>query len=156
MAASALQERETTAYIHGAFESYGIASERLEMRGWIPHNALLAAYGEIDIALSPFPYNAGVTLLEGLWMGAPCVALSGETFASRHGACHLAAAGLADWATASQESYVARAVAAATDREALCRLRTTLRATLQASALCDAPGFASALGAALEHAARKA
>ncbi len=89
-------------------------------------------------------------------MGVPCVALSGETFASRHGACHLAAAGLADWATASQESYVARAVAAATDREALCRLRTTLRATLQAGALCDAPRFASALGAALEHAARKA
>jgi tetratricopeptide (TPR) repeat protein len=156
LVASAFNEGETSDYVRGAFQSHGIASERLEMRGSMPHHALLAAYGEIDIALSPFPYNAGVTLLEGLWMGVPCVALSGETFASRHGASHLAAAGLADWATASQESYVARAVAAATDRKALCHLRTTLRATLQASALCDAPRFANALGAALEHAARKA
>lgn len=150
LAAPALDETETAEPLRAAFRSHGITDERLELRGWMTHSALLAAYAEIDIALSPFPYNAGVTLLEGLWMGVPVIALSGESFASRHGASHLAALDLSDWAVNSQDAYIARAVAAAADGATLIRLRETLRPTLRASALCDAERFAQTLARALE------
>ena len=152
LAAPALGEAETADRLRASFRSHGVSGDRLELRGWMPHHALLAAYGEFDIALSPFPYNAGVTLLEGLWMGVPAVALSGESFASRHGASHLAVVGLADWAVDSVDDYIDRAVAAAADAGTLVMLRGQLRARLQSSALCDAPRFASALSTALEQA----
>ena len=154
LAAPALGESETADRLCAAFQSHGIANDRIELRGWMPHHALLAAYNEVDIALSPFPYNAGVTLLEGLWMGVPAVALSGESFAARHGASHLATVGLADWAVDLEQAYVARAVVAAADRATLARLRSELRETLRASAVGDAPRFARALAAALERAAK--
>jgi predicted O-linked N-acetylglucosamine transferase (SPINDLY family) len=31
-----------------------------------------------DIALQPFPYCGGVTLLEGLFMGVPSIAMTGR------------------------------------------------------------------------------
>jgi predicted O-linked N-acetylglucosamine transferase (SPINDLY family)/tetratricopeptide (TPR) repeat protein len=155
LAAPALGEPETADRLRATFESHGVTRDRLQTRGLMPQHELLSAYGEIDIALSPFPYNAGVTLLEGLWMGAPAVALSGESFASRHGASHLAVVGLADWAVDSEEAYVERAVAAAADTAALARLRNELRATLRASAVCDAPAFARALETALERVANE-
>lgn len=146
LAAPALGESETAERLRGVFRSRGIVDGRIELRGWMPQGALLAAYNQIDIALSPFPYNAGVTLLEGLWMGVPAVALSGESFASRHGASHLAAAGLSDWAVDTVEAYVARAVAAASDLPGLFDLRGRLRT----SVIRDARTFADAFGLALQ------
>ena len=153
LTAPALGEAAVEERLRAAFESHGITHDRLETRGLMPQHALLSAYNEIDIALSPFPYNAGVTLLEGLWMGVPAIALSGESFASRHGASHLGAVGLADWAVSSEEAYIDRAISAAGDVDTLSNLRATLRATLRVSALCDAPRFARNLEAALERAA---
>jgi predicted O-linked N-acetylglucosamine transferase (SPINDLY family) len=63
-------------------------------------------------------------------------------------------AGLADWVVADLDAYVARAVAAASDLDALARLRAGLRAQVRASPLCDAPRFGRHLGAALRHAWR--
>ena len=150
LAAPALGESETAERLQGVFRSRGIADSRVELRGWMPQSALLAAYNEIDIALSPFPYNAGVTLLEGLWMGVPAVALSGESFASRHGASHLSEVGLPDWAVSTVDDYIERAVMAAADRSGIAALRENLRDRLRTSAICDATGFAEAFGAALQ------
>jgi protein O-GlcNAc transferase len=150
LAAPALGEKETAERLRDVLRSHGIADGRIELRGWMPQGALLAAYNEIDIALSPFPYNAGVTLLEGLWMGVPAVALSGESFASRHGISHLSEVGLPDWAVTTVDDYIERAVAAAADRSGLAALRENLRDRLRSSAICDATGFAEALSAALQ------
>jgi hypothetical protein len=152
LAAPALGEAEVAEKLRASFASQGIHKDRLELRGPMPHRALLATYREIDVALSPFPYNAGVTLLEGLWMGVPAVALSGESFASRHGASHLAAVGLADWAVSSTEAYIERAVMAAADPALLAQLRRSVRPMMQASSLCDAAAFGHDLGQAIERA----
>ncbi len=150
LAAPALSESETVDRLRDVFRSRGISSDRIELRGWMPHRALLAAYNAVDVALSPFPYNAGVTLLEGLWMGVPAIALAGETFASRHGVSHLSAVGLADWSVTTVRAYIERAIAAADDRSALIALRSTLRERVRLSGVCDAERFVQWFGAGVK------
>jgi tetratricopeptide (TPR) repeat protein len=125
----------------------GIAPERLLLRPGGDAAAFLSRYGEIDIALDPFPYSGGLTTLEALWMGVPVLTWPGERFASRHSASHLFQAGLEDWIAASPADYVERARRAAADLPALARARATMRQRLSASPLLDARGFAIRLDA---------
>ena len=145
-------EAATHARFLAAFASHGIDAGRVELRGGSSHRALLAQYGDIDVVLDPFPYSGGLTTCEALWMGVPTLTMPGETFASRHSASHMSNAGLADWVVADTDAYVARAVEAVRDADALARLRAGLRAQVRASPLCDAPRFGRNLGGALRHA----
>jgi protein O-GlcNAc transferase len=132
------------------FAAQGVAAARIELRGWNPHeDEHLRGYGEIDVALDPFPYNGATTSCEALWMGVPVVALVGDRHAGRVGLSLLTHAGLADYAAPDAGAYVARAVALAADLPALSRLRGGLRARVAASPLCDAPGFARAFEAGI-------
>ena len=110
---------------------------------------MLTAYRRVDVALQPFPYCGGLTLLEGLFMGVPAIALTGETFAARHGASHLAHVGLADCVADTPEHYVVLAAGLAADRARLAELRRTLRERLRNGPICDARAFASHFGDAL-------
>ena len=150
----AFRDPETARRVRAAFSAHRIAPERIELRGPSPHRAFLGEYGDIDIALDPFPYAGGLTTCEALWMGVPTVTLPGETFASRHSLSHLSNAGLSDWAAPDVAAYIALAVAKASDLPALSALRAGLRARVKASPLCDAPRFGASLGAALRHAWR--
>ena len=80
-----------------------------------------AAYGTIDIALDPFPHNAGTTTIEALWQGVPVVSLAGRPTVGRFGAMILHAIGLDDWVVGDVDRYVARAVDAASDLGSLAR-----------------------------------
>jgi len=148
-----LQTRElgdsaTCARYHALFKEEGVAASRIELQGHAPHRQLLAAYGEIDIALDPFPYSGGLTTCEALWMGVPVITLTGYCFASRHSTSHLANAGLPELITTTPEEYVAVAVALAKDTERLTTLRQDLRERVAASPLCDAAGYTRELEAA--------
>ena len=140
----ALQEGAFRDRIARAFAEYGIGQERLELGFTTPQTATWAAYGEIDIALDPFPHNAGTTTIEALWLGVPVVSLAGRPSVGRFGASILGSVGLANWVAADVDAYVERAVTAARDLTALALLRTELRARVAASPLCDAPGLARA------------
>ena len=102
----------------------------------------LAAHGEVDMILDTFPYPGGTTTCEALWMGVPTLTLAGDSLLSRQGASLLSAAGLGAWVANSQEEYVAKAVAFASDLPKLAALRAGLRAQVLASPLFDAPRFA--------------
>ena len=108
------------------FAAHGIDPARLDLVYSAPQSRAWAAYGGIDIALDPFPHNAGTTTIEALWQGVPVVSLAGRPTVGRFGASILHAVGLDDWVTDDADAYVARAVAAASD---LRLARATARRT---------------------------
>lgn len=132
------------------FAARGIDASRLTLEGRSPRSEYFAAYNRIDIALSPFPYPGGTTSVEGLWMGVPVLCRRGDRFLSNICTSMLHSAGLADWIAQDNDDYVAKAVAFAADAPRLAALRSSLRATVLASPLCDAARYARNLEAAFE------
>ncbi|HEX5325964.1 MAG TPA: hypothetical protein VFW75_04785, partial [Acetobacteraceae bacterium] len=128
----------------------GVPLERVTFIGTSSHAELLAVHGQIDIALDTHPYSGGVMTLEALWMGVPVLTRPGETFAGRHSATHLHAAGLDEWICANEADYVAAALAWSDDPGRLAALRATLRERVRLSPLCDGARFAGHLGRELD------
>lgn len=110
-----------------SFARHGVSAERLRFMGASSRYDHLAAYGEVDIALDPFPLNGGVTTVEALWMGVPAVAMLGAASPSRASAAIMTCIGLSDWVAESPDDYVAVAAAKAADREGLAALRGGMR-----------------------------
>jgi protein O-GlcNAc transferase len=119
-----------------------IQTYQLDVHGSAQRAAYLAAHAEVDMILDTFPYPGGTTTCEALWMGVPTLTLAGDSLLARQGASLLSAAGLAQWVANSQEEYVAKAVAFASDLPELAALRAGLREQVLASPLFDAPRFA--------------
>jgi predicted O-linked N-acetylglucosamine transferase (SPINDLY family) len=113
------------------------------LEGPSPPQQFLATYQRIDVALDPIPYSGGLTTMEALWMGVPVVTLPGSRFTSRHSATHLSAIGLDDWIVADQDAYIARALDAVADLNALSALRLGLRERVARSPLCDGRAMAA-------------
>lgn len=138
-----IQER-----IRHGFARHGIAGERIVLDGASPHEAMLAQYGEVDIALDPFPFCGGLTSCEALWMGVPVVTLPGTGVVSRQTDAILHSIGRSEWSASSPERYVAIARKLAGKPRMLGEIRTALRASMLNSPLCDATGLARSLEAA--------
>lgn len=132
----------------------GVEATRVELRAHSPHAAMLAEYGDIDIALDTFPYNGGLTTCEALWMGVPVLAILGGSMISRQSASLLHAAGLAQWVARDRGDFVRRAVDVAADADGLATLRAGMRERLRGSPLLDGPRFARRFEAALREMAQ--
>ena len=123
------------------FARYGVERGRLDLVFTSPQPTTWAAYGDVDVALDPFPHNAGTTTIEALWMGVPVLTMADRPSVGRMGAMILEPLGLSDWIAADRASYVAKAVSAAADLPALAILRAGMRERFLASPLGDAPGL---------------
>ena len=125
------------------FLERGISADRLSCFPQFPKKFdHLQTYGEVDMALDPFPYNGTTTTMECLWMGVPVVTLKGSIHAARVGYSILGAVGLDELVAETAEDYVQVAVKLASDPARLQAYRATLRPRLRASPLMDARGFA--------------
>jgi protein O-GlcNAc transferase len=127
------------------FTACGIDPLRIEFAPPSRHADYLASYGEVDIALDPFPFGGGITTCDGLWMGVPAITCPGETFASRHVLSYLSSIGLTEMIARTGEEYVELAVFLAGDLPRLSQLRAGLRERMAASPLCDGKRFAANL-----------
>jgi predicted O-linked N-acetylglucosamine transferase (SPINDLY family) len=127
------------------FAGYGVPPERIEFRGYSVHQEMLAEYGDIDIALDPFPFSGGMTSCEALWMGVPIVTLRGDRPAGRQTAALLHAIGCQDLVAGDGDEYHRIASGLACDIRRLAELRITLRNRMVESQLCDGEAFTQRL-----------
>ena len=98
----------------------GIPDQRLIFGRRVAPPDYLARYQAADLFLDTFPFNAGTTANDALWMGLPVLTLSGQSFSSRMAGALLTAAGLPELITTSLEQYEQKAVQLGTE-PALCR-----------------------------------
>ena len=117
----------------------GIPAVRVEMRGF--SRGYLAEYGDVDIALDPFPYTGGITTCEALSMGVPVVTLAGESHGARFGVSLLTNAHLPELVAQTPADYVRIAAGLASDPATLRALRMNLRTMLRHAPLTDAAGY---------------
>ena len=143
--AKPFQEKSMRKAFRAHFAERGVKAGRLDLVYTTPQPTTWAAYGDIDIALDPFPHNAGTTTFEALWLGVPVVSLADRAPVGRFGKSILGAAGLGDWATDDVKAYVDKAVKAARDIPTLARLRAGLRDRIEQSPLRDPTGLARVL-----------
>ncbi|MGH8567078.1 MAG: tetratricopeptide repeat protein [Gammaproteobacteria bacterium] len=127
----------------------GIDPGRLELRGASQHRQTLVEYGDVDIALDPFPYSGGMTSLEALWQGVPVVTMPKTRPVSRQTQAFLTVLGRAEWVAKEPDDYIRIAADLASNPDRLAALRRDQRARMAASPLCDVPRFARNFEAAL-------
>jgi protein O-GlcNAc transferase len=132
-------------HLLAAFQSHGIAPDRISCSGRAPHYDFLAAYADVDVALDPFPYNGGTTTMEALWQGVPVLCFDGDRWAARQGVSLLRNAGLPQFAAPNLPAYIDAAVALAEDPMPLATLRPNLRHHLQQASVCNSAAFARAM-----------
>jgi predicted O-linked N-acetylglucosamine transferase (SPINDLY family) len=125
------------------FAKYGVARSRIEFRKDSNSFLMMMEYGEIDIALDPFPFTGGMTSLFSLWMGVPIISLAGEMPISRQSKSFLDLVMLNNLVTYTYDEYVSKAVVLANDPQRLTEIRESLRHTMLESPLCDAKKYAS-------------
>jgi protein O-GlcNAc transferase len=133
------------------FAAESITPDRLELLGNTTHFEQLQQYNCIDLALDTFPYSGGLTTCEAVWMGVPVVTCPGETFASRHSLSHLSNIGMTETIVGNYADYVETAVHLASDLPRLADLRSSLRARMSGSPLCDADRFTANLAGSLRN-----
>ncbi len=125
-----------------------VDSTRLVFGGRIPTEEYLARYRVCDLFLDTFPYNAGTTASDALWMGLPVLTLLGQSFASRVAASLLNAIGLPELITSTQEEYEALAIELAMNPQKLADIKIRLNHNRHTTPLFDTPLFTKNLEAA--------
>jgi predicted O-linked N-acetylglucosamine transferase (SPINDLY family) len=140
---SGLYHDEILASLRNGLTAAGIDLARVRIDGRIgDYAAHLASYGEIDIALDPFPYNGGTTTVEALYMGVPVLVRAGDRYVAHMGESILHNSGLPQWIATDEADYALRGARLAGDLDALAALRAGLRSRMLTSPLFDAPRFA--------------
>jgi len=128
----------------------GIDGARLVFAPRAQPEDYLARFAVADLFLDTYPFNAGTTANDALWMGLPVLTRTGRTFASRMAGALLTAAGLPELITETIADYEAQAVALATAPERARGLRSQLGRVREDGVLFDTPRFVRNLESALE------
>ncbi len=130
-----------SALIEAACARHGVDGDRIETRGKGSRTEILETYNEIDICLDTFPYSGGLTVLEALYMGTPTLTFPGATYASRHSASHLEAAGFPELVMDCVEAYTEEAIDMANKPDRLKAYGPAMREKFLNSPFFDYGGF---------------
>lgn len=90
--------------------AHGIDPTRLIFTGRAQPAEYMARLALPDLFLDTFPYNAGTTANDILWMGTPILTYSGRSYISRMCGSLLTAVGLSDLITFNLQEYETKAV----------------------------------------------
>ncbi|MFN0317452.1 MAG: TIGR04372 family glycosyltransferase, partial [Burkholderiales bacterium] len=137
---------EVRAQTEAEFRRLGVDPRRIQVLARSSWSRHMESFGEIDIQLDPIPHGGGVSLLDGIVMGVPCVVLHGVTPAGRLGSSLLQALGFGWESIAKDEDeYVALAVKYASNLEKSIAARAGLRERLLGSVVGDPQKYARAV-----------
>ncbi len=128
----------------------GVSGDRLVFAPRVSPDQYLSRYIIADLFLDSFPFNAGTTANDALWMGLPVLTRSGRTFASRMAGALLTAAGLPELITHGLRDYEDQAVGLAHAPDRCRQLREHLRDVRENGVLFDTPRFVRNLERELE------
>ena len=120
----------------------GVDGARLLFADRVSPENYLARYACADLFLDTFPFNAGTTANDALWVGLPILTLCGRAFAARMAGALLTAAGLPELITYSLADYEEKAVALAGNHADCQRLREHLKLVRESGVLFDTGRFA--------------
>jgi predicted O-linked N-acetylglucosamine transferase (SPINDLY family) len=109
------KSKQTIENLNRRAEARGVSADRIIFASVAPFEAYLGRLRQADLFLDSFPYNAGATCNDALWVGLPVLTCSGETYVSRMAGSLITAAGLPELVTYSLAEYEALAVRLATE-----------------------------------------
>lgn len=122
-------------------EMRGVDRSRLVFASRVSPEDYLARYQVADLFLDSFPFNAGTTANDALWMGLPVLTCSGRSFASRMAGALLTAAKLDELITFNFQDYEEKAVWLANNPKECQRMREHLSDVRENGVLFDTPLF---------------
>jgi hypothetical protein len=102
---------------------YGVEQSRVLVKKRLGRNEYLSALSACNLFLDTFPYNAGTTASDALWLGLPIITLQGRSFASRICSSVLHSLGLDDLIVYSLDEYVEKSLFLASQPQSLKDIR---------------------------------
>ena len=130
------------AYFVRLMREQGVDTDRVDMRN---SSNIFTGLHDFDIVLDSFPHSGGTMLVDALWMGVPTLTLAGRPPLGRIGSTFMMNLGLPEWIAQDEAGFVDKAVAFASDPQALARLRAGMRERMLNSPFMDGPGFSRAV-----------
>jgi predicted O-linked N-acetylglucosamine transferase (SPINDLY family) len=128
----------------------GVESDRIIFASRVAPHDYLARYAIADLFLDTFPFNAGTTANDALWMGLPVLTRTGQSFSSRMAGALLTAAQLDDLIVHTMSDYEAKAIAIAKDENSCAQYREHLKHIREEGVLFNTPLFVRNLEEKLE------
>ncbi|MCI4664888.1 MAG: tetratricopeptide repeat protein [Neomegalonema sp.] len=128
---------QSSAALKAHAEAAGIAAERLIFAPRVAKAAHLGRLRAADLALDTRVYNGHTTTTDALSVGVPVLATIGDHFASRVSASILTALGVDALIAKDEADFIERAVALASDREAVVALKEQLAEAQKTRPLFD-------------------
>mgnify|MGYP000393805366 CR=1 FL=1 len=101
----------------------------------------LACYGIVDLFLDTYPYNAGATASDALWMGIPVLTMQGSSFPSRVASSLLTSLNLPELIHQSIASYEAQAIELGSQASKLAEIKNKLIANKGTTSLFNSKLF---------------
>ena len=120
-------------------DAHGVARERLVFAPRVSPAEYLARFTLADLMLDTFPFNAGTTASDALWMGTPIVTRAGRTYISRMAGSLLTAVGLPDLITETVADYERLAITLGRQPARVASYKRYLAEHGRASPLFDLP-----------------
>lgn len=130
---------------YAMFAAYGVDRSRVDIVATKGREAYFRSYHDVDVMLDTFPFGGGTTTSEALWMGVPVVSLPADRLVGHMTETIVRAVGRPEILVEDREGFVAMAKGLVADADHLAEMRTSLRAQVENSALCDLPTFAREL-----------
>jgi predicted O-linked N-acetylglucosamine transferase (SPINDLY family) len=138
------------AHMLAAAAQAGVEGARLVFAPRVSPAEYLARFTLADLVLDTFPFNAGTTASDALWMGTPILTRSGRTYISRMAGSLLTAVGLPELITTSVQEYERMAITLARTPARVASLKRYLAEHGRASPLFDVPQLVRDIEAAFE------